>query len=289
MKVGVLGLGFMGSTHLQGLARIPSAQVAAVMDSNEKRLSGDLSDIQGNLGIGGKAMDFSGVRRYSNVEAILADAEVEAVDICLPTNLHAPVTIAALEAGKHVLVEKPMALDIAQPKPCSPPPRAPADLDGRPGAPLHAALPLPDRPGKSGRLGHVRSAIFRRRTAVPPGEPGVRPLARAAHLRPAGARCGLALHLFGAPHSVSATGFENLKGGVDMVTAQFHVDSADSVHHRLAPPGRVSLLDGVHRGGGRGWPSSAPRPPGGGVLEGRHGRKMHGAGCGPVRRGDQYF
>jgi predicted dehydrogenase len=241
MKVGVLGLGFMGSTHLQGLARIPGAQIAAVMDGNQKRLSGDLSDIQGNLGTSGKPMDFSGVRRHLSVEGILADAEVEAVDICLPTNFHAPVTLAALAAGKHVLVEKPMALDAGTAQEMI----AAAAAAGRI---LMVAQVLRFMPPyrflidlvKSGRLGRVRSAIFRRRTAVPGW--GAWEFDRSAS---GGGIYDLlvhdvdmALHLFGAPSSISATGFENLQGGVDMVTAQFHVDTADSVtvtggwHHK---------------------------------------------------------
>ena len=111
MNVGVLGLGFMGSTHVQAWSRIAGARIAAVMDGNEKRLTGDFSEIQGNLGRESQAVDFSDVRKYQSVAEILADAAVDAVDICLPSHLHAPVAMDALRAGKHVLVEKPMALD----------------------------------------------------------------------------------------------------------------------------------------------------------------------------------
>jgi len=44
----------------------------------------------------------------------LADREIDAIDLCLPTNLHAPATVAALRSGKHVLVEKPMALNLEE-------------------------------------------------------------------------------------------------------------------------------------------------------------------------------
>ena len=98
MRIGLLGLGFMGSTHWNGLVRIPGVQVAAVMDADEKRLSGDLSGIQGNLGEAGKALDFTGIRKYRTVAEILADPGLDAVDICLPTRWHAEVTIQALRA-----------------------------------------------------------------------------------------------------------------------------------------------------------------------------------------------
>src|ERR1043166_2399205 len=110
MLIAVLGLGFMGSTHLKALRKIPQATLAAVVSSDEKKLAGDLSAIQGNIGGPGEKMDFSGIARYSAIEEALGDPNVDAVDICLPTDQHAPVAIEALRAGKHVLVEKPMEI-----------------------------------------------------------------------------------------------------------------------------------------------------------------------------------
>ncbi|MCP5119803.1 MAG: Gfo/Idh/MocA family oxidoreductase, partial [bacterium] len=164
----LLGLGFMGSTHLQALARIPEAELTAVMDVDEKRLSGDLSGIQGNLGGPGEKLDFTGVNKYRSVDESLADADVEAVDICLPTFLHAPVAIQALRAGKHVLVEKPMALD-------GPTADEIIEVANQAGRILMVAQALRFFPAyrllsglvRSGKLGPIRSALFRRRTAVP--------------------------------------------------------------------------------------------------------------------------
>src|SRR2546422_7288976 len=101
----------MGSTHLKALRNVPGAMLAAVVSADDAKLAGDLSAIQGNLGGPGEKMDFSSIARYHTVQEALADPNVEAVDICLPTGLHAPVALDALRAGKHVLVEKPMALD----------------------------------------------------------------------------------------------------------------------------------------------------------------------------------
>ena len=64
----------------------------------------------GNLGLALPNADFSGVARYRDWKSLLVDRAVDAVDICLPTDLHEQVANAALVAGKHVLCEKPMAL-----------------------------------------------------------------------------------------------------------------------------------------------------------------------------------
>ncbi|HNY42855.1 MAG TPA: Gfo/Idh/MocA family oxidoreductase, partial [Bryobacteraceae bacterium] len=168
MRIGVIGLGFMGSTHLKAIANIPDARLAAVMDVDEKRLSGDLSGIQGNLGGPAQSFDFSAIKRYRTVEEIAADPDVDSVDICLPTFLHAPVTIQLLRAGKHVLVEKPMALSGAECDQMI----AEARKQNRVlmvaqvlrFAPAYQAL---RRYMQGGSVGQVRSALFRRRCAVP--------------------------------------------------------------------------------------------------------------------------
>src|SRR5437773_8909087 len=161
MRIAVLGLGFMGSTHLKALKNIPEAELIAVVSSDEQKLTGDLSSIQGNIGGPGEKMDFSRVRKYRAIDQALGDSDVEAVDICLPTDRHAPVALAALRAGKHVLVEKPMALDGAT-----------ADLmiaeSGRNNRVLMTAQVLRFFPAysktaelvKSAQLGAVRSALF---------------------------------------------------------------------------------------------------------------------------------
>jgi predicted dehydrogenase len=66
------------------------------------------------LDLGTRKFDFSNVSVYGNWRELVADPNIEAVTICLPTDLHAEVTIAALQAGKHVLCEKPMALTAAE-------------------------------------------------------------------------------------------------------------------------------------------------------------------------------
>lgn len=114
MRLALLGLGFMGSTHLKALRGIAGARLAAVFSNDERQLAGDLTAVQGNFGGPGEMQDFSAVRKYRELEPLLADPEIDAVDICLPTDLHADAAVAALRAGKHVLVEKPMAVTVSE-------------------------------------------------------------------------------------------------------------------------------------------------------------------------------
>jgi predicted dehydrogenase len=215
----------MGSTHLKALANIPQAELAAVMDFNEARLSGDLSGIQGNIGGPGVQMDFSKAARYRSYEEAVRDPNVEAVDVCLPTNLHAPVTLAALRAGKHVLTEKPMALTGAD---CD---AMIAEAEEQRRVLMVAQVlryvPSYQRLGElmqSGRLGAVRSAFFRRRCAAPTWGPWEFDATQSGggifdlliH------DVDMCLHLFGVPEAVCALGYEDLKGGIDSIVAHLH-------------------------------------------------------------------
>ena len=60
------------------------------------------------------AEDFPGIRTYTAIDDLLADPEVELVVVILPHNLHAPIAIQAAQAGKHVIVEKPMCISVAE-------------------------------------------------------------------------------------------------------------------------------------------------------------------------------
>lgn len=113
VKVGVIGLGFMGTAHFRNHMGNRKAKVVAVCDINEARRGGDFSDIAGNLDTGGGKVNMEGIAQYATISRILKDPNVEMVDICLPTFLHKKAVIAALNAGKHVLCEKPMSLSVA--------------------------------------------------------------------------------------------------------------------------------------------------------------------------------
>jgi predicted dehydrogenase len=113
MRVGIAGLGFMGMVHYLTYEKLRGVQVAAIGEVNKKRLAGDWRDIQGNFGPAGQQMDLSQVATYDSLDAMLANPDLDLIDITLPPALHAEVAIAAMQAGKHVFSEKPMAMRAA--------------------------------------------------------------------------------------------------------------------------------------------------------------------------------
>lgn len=113
VKVGLVGIGFMGKTHFDAWPGIKGAELVALCESDPVRLSGDWSKIGGNFGAAAGQVDLSAYRRYADYGDLLADPEVDLLDICLPTPMHAEYAVKALEAGKHVQCEKPIALTLA--------------------------------------------------------------------------------------------------------------------------------------------------------------------------------
>lgn len=245
MKIGVFGLGFMGSTHLQAWRKTPRAELAAVVCDIPKRLEGDLSDVQGNIGGPGERMDFSRLARYSDPYIALRNPEIEAVDICLPTDLHAPVALAALKAGKHVLVEKPMAL-------CGEEADAMIAAAKASGRVLMAAQVVRFIPSysvtaamiKAGELGPIRSAILRRRCAAPAWSQwlGKKEVSGGGVFDLLIHDIDWCLHVFGEPEAVSAVGYEDMARGIDWVTAELFYPEIGGVvisggwHHPKAFP-----------------------------------------------------
>lgn len=113
LKIGILGMGMMGSFHAARYLELPNARLVAIADRDPERLEAEAA-VQGNLEDAAVAGDLSEVARYREAEDLIAEADVDVVDVCLPTYRHPRYTIAALEAGHHVLCEKPMALTVAE-------------------------------------------------------------------------------------------------------------------------------------------------------------------------------
>ena len=109
LNVGIIGLGMMGLTHIDVWCKRSDAKVYAIADKDTKRLNGETA-AEGNLdGLAETTFDYDTVKKYEDAFELINDPEIDIVDICLPTHLHLMFTEAAIKAGKHVLVEKPLA------------------------------------------------------------------------------------------------------------------------------------------------------------------------------------
>lgn len=110
VRIGIVGIGFMGWIHYLATKGLRDAQLVAVCSRDPKKLAGDWTSIRGNFGPPGQQVDLSNVQRYSTLSQMLADPDIDLIDVCNPTAQHEATAIEALRAGKHVLVEKAIAM-----------------------------------------------------------------------------------------------------------------------------------------------------------------------------------
>jgi predicted dehydrogenase len=110
VRVGIVGIGFMGWIHYLAHKKVKNSQLVAVCSRDPKKLGGDWRSIRGNFGPPGEMVDLKGIKGYGWLEQMLADPDIDLIDICNPTQQHEETAIKALKAGKHVLVEKAISL-----------------------------------------------------------------------------------------------------------------------------------------------------------------------------------
>ena len=101
IRMAFTGTGHISRVHARAAQSLPGVELAAVVNHRAESRAD-------------YAAQFAIARQYQTVEALLADGGIDALCVSTPNYLHAPQTIAALQAGLHVMVEKPMALDAAQ-------------------------------------------------------------------------------------------------------------------------------------------------------------------------------
>lgn len=228
VRVGVIGLGTMGCTHLDVYAKRDDVQVVAVSDLLPARLSGTeraAGNVKGQAQ-GGFDLNQPGLKKYDQGKKLIRDKSVDLVDICLTTPLHLEYARAALKAGKHVLVEKPLARTTRDAK------KLAAAADAATGMAM-CAMCMRFWPGwtwlkqavSDQRFGAVQAAAFRRVASHPGGA-----------FYANGELCGGALldlhihdtdfiqHLFGMPRSVSSIGYSKITGAVDHVLTRYQYD-----------------------------------------------------------------
>ncbi|MEY3458308.1 MAG: 1,5-anhydro-D-fructose reductase, partial [Planctomycetota bacterium] len=163
VRIGIIGIGFMGYTHFEGARGLEGAAVTAIATRDAKKLAGDWTSIQGNFGPPGGQVDTSGLKRYSDYRELIADPDVDLVDICLPTDRHFEVVMESLRAGKATLVEKPISVSLEEAEQM-------VEASHRLGVPLYVAHVLPFFPEfryaaesiRDGRFGGLLAANFRR-------------------------------------------------------------------------------------------------------------------------------
>ena len=235
VNVAVVGLGFMGVTHLRAYLDNPAARIVAVCDSTRLPVNGVLPGVAGNIKKSDDIQLGAQVKAFTDLSAMLLDPEIDAVDLCTPTPLHPDQVVAALKAGKHVLCEKPLARTAALARDIL------READTARGF-LMPAMCMRFWPGwawlkqvvDEKTYGAVLAARFRRVSEMPAwGRNGSYTKGNDA----GGALFDLHIHdadfvnfLFGRPASVFASGVVNGSGSVNHVMAHYHFPGGPAVH-----------------------------------------------------------
>ena len=234
VNVAVVGLGFMGVTHIKAYLQLKAAKIVAVCDSVRFPVNGVLPGVAGNI-TGSGAIDLGrDVKVYRALDELLADPAVDLVDLCVPTPMHPEQAIAALKAGKHVLCEKPLALNSARSRDIV---RAAETARGF----FMPAMCMRFWPGwcclqevvAKKTYGKVQAARFRRMSPMP----GWSKATYGPGNQTGGALFDLHVHdidfvqfLFGRPASVFSTGVTRGGGSVDHVVTQYNYPGGPAVY-----------------------------------------------------------
>lgn len=248
IRFGICGLGFMGQSHFWRLIRQEHATVTAICDRDAGRRAGQWGR-SGNLDLGTptEPPPLEGITAYGDLQGLLRDEHVDAVLIALPTALHAETAIHALDAGKHVLCEKPMAY---RPGECNLMIAA-AERNQRQLMIAHCLRFWPQYDTikqlvEEGRIGRVRYATFRRLASPPLYTQGNWLM---DELQSGGALLDLHIHdidyaqyLLGLPATITAQGLRGPGGRIDHVVATYGFED-----------GRYATIEG-------GWAMQTPWP-----------------------------
>ena len=98
LNVGIVGLGWVAGAHIEAFKAVDGGKVTAICSRRQH----DEADLAAQFGTPLKA--------YTDYDAMLADGDIDVIDICTPHPFHAEQAIAAARAGKHLIIEKPISL-----------------------------------------------------------------------------------------------------------------------------------------------------------------------------------
>lgn len=166
-RVGIIGLGFMGKMHFRCYQALEGVEVAAICDIDQGKFE-DTGGTAGNIEGAEAPLDFTGIGLYNDFDKMLAEANLDAISITLPTYLHKEYATKALASGLHVLCEKPMSLTVEDGRAM----QAAAEESGKLLQIGHCIRFWPEYAKTkelidSGEYGEVRAATFQRLSLTP--------------------------------------------------------------------------------------------------------------------------
>ena len=229
LKVGIIGLGSMGSTHLDIYSKIKEVEVIAIADSIQSRLDGS-SKAEGNIsGQAEGGVTGLSVIKYLDGMELIENPDIDIVDICVGTDLHFTFVEAALSKGKHVLVEKPLARTYDEAKKI-------IKLAEESNKYVMSAMCLRYWPAwvflkeaiDSNAYGKCLSLNFKRQTSFPGGA------FYSDHNQCGGALLDLHVHdtdfvnyCLGLPEAVFSQGYKGPSGGIDHIATHYIYNQSD--------------------------------------------------------------
>ncbi len=232
VRIAILGMGFMGATHYQAYQQIDGAQVTVIASRNPDKARGNLTGVAGN--IGGdlpEQLPIDQLHGTTDFDEAIRREDVDVIDICLTTPLHQRYAIAALDAGKHVICEKPLAATVAEAQPIV---KAAQQATGffMPAMCMRfwPAWQWMKQAVDAQTFGPVRSATFMRNTTAPAG------WFRDGEAS-GGAAMDLHIHdtdyihwLLGTPQAVTSHGYTGPTGKIDHLGTFYHYDHVPLVY-----------------------------------------------------------
>lgn len=231
-RVAIVGFGFMGRMHYGNWKKMKGAKVVALCDRDVSQFTAPLTF--GNIAGADATTDFGDTVIYDDFDRMLAEAKPDVISLTLPTTLHVPLTIKALQAGVSVLCEKPMALNAAD---CDKMIKAAKKAPN--GAKLMIAQCLRFWPCyaylkrlvESQKYGKVIAASFRRFSSPPGWQKGSNWFADES--KSGGVALDLHIHdtdmvnfLFGMPKSVTSTAAYGKTGAMLYISTLYDVGGA---------------------------------------------------------------
>jgi len=231
IRIGVIGLGMMGRTHIGVYDKHPDAQLVAIADIDPKRAAGDLSSAWSNIETdGSNQLPMDRIKGTTDYRDLLAMDDVDVVDVCVPTPDHAEIAIAALEAGKHVVCEKPLARIVKDAEAIA---KAARSAKGyfMPAMCIRfwGQYAWLKKAVEDGRYGLVKSAMFRRLGTLPPGWFRKGEMSGGAMLDLHVHDVDFVYYLLGKPRSVYSSGYAGGTGAIDHVMTQYAYDDVPLV------------------------------------------------------------